>query len=172
MKKFLIAAVALSVLGSAGAAAAQPYSGGGYERRDERRDDRYDRRDERRDDRAERRDDRYDRRDDRRDDRYERRDDRYDRRDDRRDSRYERRADRRYNAGHYYAPRGYQQGRRWSRGQYLPPAYRDRGYYVDYRAYRLPPPPRGYGYYRHGDDVIMTAIATGLIASVVFNLFD
>lgn len=158
MKKFLIAAVALSVLGSAGAAAAQPYSGGGYERRDERRDDRYDSRDERRDDR-------YDRRDDRRDDRY-------DRRDDRRDSRWERRADRRYNAGRYHAPRGYQYGRRWARGQYLPPAYRDRGYYVDYRAYRLPPPPRGYGYYRHGDDVILTAIATGLIASVVFNLFD
>ncbi|MDB5472686.1 MAG: putative secreted protein [Caulobacter sp.] len=159
MKKFLIAAVALSVLGSAGAAAAQPYSGaGGYDRRDERRDDRYDRRDDRRDDRSDRRDDR--------------RDDRADRRGDRADSRYERRADRRYNAGRYHAPRGYQQDRRWSRGQYLPPAYRDRGYYVDYRAYHLAPPPRGYGYYRHGDDVILTAIATGLIASVVFNLFD
>jgi len=77
----------------------------------------------------------------------------------------------RYHAGRYQAPRGYY-ARTWRRGEYLPPVYRGRGYYVDYRAYRLPPPPRGYGYYRHGDDVILTAIATGLIASVVFDLFD
>lgn len=150
MKKFLIAAVALSVLGSAGVASAQPYGG-------QRANDRYERRDDRQDNR-------YDRRD-------ERRDNRYDRRSDRRETRYERRAERRYNAGRYYAPRGYQ-ARYWRRGEYLPPAYRSRGYYVDYRAYRLPPPPRGYAYYRNGDDVILTAIATGLIASVLFDLFD
>lgn len=65
--------------------------GHGYDRRDNRRDDRYERRDDRRDDRrdirSDRRDDRNDRRDDRRDDRQERRDDRHDRRDDRRDNR-------------------------------------------------------------------------------------
>jgi Ni/Co efflux regulator RcnB len=147
MKKFLLAAVALTILGSAGAAAAQPYDGG------------------------QRQDDRYERRDDRGDHRNDRRDDRYDRRDGRQDNRYERRASHRYNAGAYYAPRGYQH-RNWRRGQYLPPAYRGRGYYVDYRAYRLPPPPRGYGYYRSGNDVILTAVATGLIASVVFDLFN
>ena len=126
--------------------------------------DRYERRDDRRDNRADRRDDRYERRDDRRDNRYERRRDRA-------ETRWERRAERRYSAGRYSAPRGYVY-RDWRRGQYLPPAYRARGYYVDYRSYRLPPPPRGYAYYRYGDDVILTAIATGLIASVVFDLFQ
>jgi Ni/Co efflux regulator RcnB len=139
MKKFLIAAVALSVLGSAGAAAAAPHPG-------QRGDNRYEHRDDRRDNRAERRDDR-------------------------RDNRYERRAERRYNAGRYNAPRGYQH-RNWRRGEVLPSAYRGRGYYVDYRAYRLPPPPRGYGYYRSGNDVILTAIASGVIASVVLDLFN
>ena len=166
MKKILAAAIALSVLASAGAASAQSYPGYGqggytqggdrYDRRDDRRDDRYERRDERRDDR-------YDRRDDRRDDRYGRHD--------RRESRWERRADRRYNAGRYHAPRGYAH-RQWRRGQYLPPAYRGRDYQVDYRYYRLPPPPRGYQYTRVNDDVVMTAIATGLIASIVFEMFQ
>jgi len=172
MKKFLIAAVALSVLGSAGAAAAQPYGGARADDRYERRDDR---RDNRQDNRSDRRDDRSDRREDRRDDRYDRRDDRRDHRADRRsnrqETRWERRAERRYNAGRYQAPRGYY-AQNWRRGQYLPQTYRARGYYVDYRAYRLPPPPRGYAYYRNGDDVILTAIATGLIASVLFDLFD
>ncbi len=177
MKKILVAAIALSVLASAGAASAQSYPGYGqggysqggdrYEGRDERRDDRYERRDDRRDDRYERRDerrdDRYDRRDDHRDDRY----GRYERP----ESRWERRAERRYNAGRYHGPRGYAH-RQWRRGQYLPPAYRGRDYQVDYRYYRLPPPPRGYQYTRVNDDVVMTAIATGLIASIVFEMFQ
>lgn len=163
MKKILTAAIALSVLASAGAASAQSYQGrdGGYhaprdERRDERRDDR--------------RDDRGDRRDERRDDRYDRRDGRYGRYE-RSENRYERRAERRYNAGRYYAPRGYQ-ARQWRRGEHLPPQYRGQAYRVDYRRYRLPPPPRGYQYTRVNEDVVLTAIATGLIASVVFNMFQ
>ncbi len=176
MKKLLTAAIALSVLASASAASAQSY---GYPRdRDDRgaeqRYDRYDQRDAR-DDRDDRRDDRRDVREDRRDDRYERRDDRrdsrYDRRDDRRETRYERRAARRYDGGRYYHPRGYQ-ARDWRRGERLPAAYRSRAYAVDYRAYRLSAPPRGYEYRRVGDDVVMTAIATGIIASVMFGLFN
>lgn len=142
MKKILTAAIALSVLASAGAASAQSYQGrdGGYHApRDDRRD--------------------------------ERRDDRYDRRDDRTGNRYERRAERRYNAGRYHAPRGYQ-ARQWRRGEHLPPQYRGQAYRVDYRYYRLPPPPRGYQYTRVNDDVVLTAIASGLIASVVFNMFQ
>jgi len=169
MKKILTAAIALSVLASAGAASAQSYQGrpAGYQQGYEA--PRGDRRDERRD---ERRDDRGDRRDERRDDRYDR-DGRYDRYDryDRRENRYERRAERRYNAGRYHAPRGYQ-ARQWRRGEHLPPQYRGQAYRVDYRYYRLPPPPRGYQYTRVNDDVVLTAIATGLIASVVFNMFQ
>ena len=172
MKKILTAAIALSVLASAGAASAQSYQGrpqqGGYQGQsgyqqgyDDRREARDDRRDERRDDR---RDDRYDRRDDRRDDRY-------DRRYDRAEGRYERRAERRYNAGRYHAPRGYQ-ARQWRRGERLPTQYRTSGYYVDHRAYRLAPPPYGYRYVRVNDDVVLTAIATGVIASVLFGMFQ
>lgn len=157
MKTFLTAAIALSVLASAGVASAQPYQGrsGGYQQGYD--SPRGDRRDERRDER--------------RDDRGDRRDERYDRRDDRAGARYERRAERRYYAGRYQAPRGYQ-ARQWRRGEYLPRQYRGNAYGIDYRRYRLPPPPRGYQYTRVNDDVVLTAIATGLIASVVFNMFQ
>lgn len=162
MKKFLTAAIALSVLASAGAASAQSYQGrdGGYhaprdDRRDERRDDRRD-----------------DRRDERGDYRYDQRyDHRYDRRDERAGNRYERRAERRYNAGRYHAPRGYQ-ARQWRRGQYLPPQYRGNAYGVDYRAYRLAPPPYGYRYVRVGNDVVLVANNNGLIASILFGMFQ
>jgi Ni/Co efflux regulator RcnB len=152
MKKILTAAIALGVLATAATANAQPYRGG-----DTQREARYEQRDDRRDARAERRDDR--------------RDARYERKDDRRDNRYERRAERRYNGGRYVHPRGYQ-ARAWHRGDRLPAAYRDRAYYVDYRAYRLAPPPRGYEYRRVGDDVVLTAIATGIVASVLIGLFN
>jgi hypothetical protein len=60
--------------------------------------------------------------------------------------------------------------RRWSRGQYLPRHYRSRNYVVyDYGRYRLRPPPRGYHWVRHGDDYLLAAIATGLIAQVIFG---
>ncbi|WP_296820060.1 RcnB family protein [Brevundimonas sp.] len=155
MKKFLTAAVALSVLaGTAGVADAQQYRGDGD---GDRYESRYDRRDDRRDDR-------YDRRDDRRDDRY-------DRREDRREDRWERRAERRYYAGRYQAPRGYYQ-RQWRRGDHVPSHWRTRAYVVDHRRYGLSAPPRGYQYTRVGNDVVLTAIATGVIASVIFGLFQ
>lgn len=145
----------------------------------------WDRRDDRRGDR---RHDRWDRRDDRRDNRWERRDDRWDRRDDRRDDRRwdsRTRWDRGSHNGYYYNNRwhygappaayygrpGYQPGyNAWRRGAYLPPSYRDRGYVVyDYGRYRLRPPPRGYYWYRDGNDYLLAAIATGLILDVIVN---
>ncbi len=73
--------------------------------------------------------------------------------------------------GQYYRPNGYQV-RTWRGGDRLPNGYyRDRRYYVDYRAYRLAPPPRGYQWVRVDNDVILTAVATGVIASVVTGLF-
>ena len=94
------------------------------------------------------RDDRGDyRRDDRRGD-----DARRDRRDDRRDFRNDRRGDR----GGYG---------RYARGQ----RYRGDGAYVaDYRRYGYRAPPRGYRYYRTNQgDVVLAAVATGIIASVI-----
>ncbi|GAM99727.1 conserved domain protein [alpha proteobacterium U9-1i] len=118
----------------------------------------------------------YDNRDDRRD---ERRAYREGRRDERRADRWD---DRRYNGYHYQGrwhygppPRHYRDVRydyrSWRRGDRLPAYYRDRYYDVDYRDYRhLRPPPRGYRYYRDDrGDIILAAIATGIIASVILN---
>ena len=54
-----------------------------------------------------------------------------------------------------------------------PPAYRaDRYRITNYSYYRLPPPPRGYYYTRVDNDVILTAAATGVIASVIVGMFQ
>ncbi|MDP3747434.1 MAG: RcnB family protein [Phenylobacterium sp.] len=155
MKKLLTATMALAVLASAGAAGAQPYGG---VRHDERRDEqRHDRQDERRDDRRDYRDGR---RDDRREYRAERR---YDR--------HVQRAHRHYRAAQYQRPSAYRY-HQWSRGERLPRSYRDSRYRVDYRTYGLRAPPRGYYYTRVDNDVLLTAAATGLIASVIVDLFQ
>lgn len=65
--------------------------------------------------------------------------------------------------------------RRWARGQYLPSQYRSRAYVVnDYHRYGLRAPPRGYQYVRDNDsgDVLMTAIATGLITAVIAGMLN
>ncbi len=122
-------------------------------------------------DRNDRQEQRYDRRDDRREWRQDRR---LDRRDYRQQARaYERwqRAERRYNAGRYYAPRGYQV-RTWSYGQRIPVHY-SRGYVInDYHRYGLRAPPRGYHYVRSGNDVVLAAVAGGLITAVIAGLFN
>ena len=136
MKKFLIAAAAISVLASAGAASAQSYQRG-YDQRGSQYQsyDRYDR------------GDRYDR------------SDRYDR-----NERYDARGHGRYdNRGHHYG-----QQHRYRRGDRLPSAYRSRAYAVDYRHYGLRAPPYGYQYSRvDSGQIILAAIATGLIASII-----
>lgn len=69
-----------------------------------------------------------------------------------------------YYGNPYYRP-GYNA---WRRGAYLPQSYR--GYYVnDYYRYHLRPPPRGYAWYRVGDDYLLAAIATGLIFDIIAN---
>lgn len=58
--------------------------------------------------------------------------------------------------------------RRWAKGQRLDRAYRDNRYYVsDYRRYGLRQPPRGYRWQRVDNQFLLTAVATGLIASVI-----
>lgn len=67
------------------------------------------------------------------------------------------------------APRGYHQ-QKWQRGQRLPVEYR-KVVVRDYRSAHLNAPPRGYEYVRVGNDVVLTAIATGVISAVIANAF-
>jgi Ni/Co efflux regulator RcnB len=90
---------------------------------------------------------------------------------------YDHRYDRDYGRGYYdgYYGRGYHRGygygghHRWARGHYLPRSYYGARY--DWRYHRLPPPPRGYYYYRddRSGDVLLAAVATGLIVSILAN---
>jgi Ni/Co efflux regulator RcnB len=69
----------------------------------------------------------------------------------------------------YYGRPGYRPGyNAWRRGGYLPSYYRGGGYVIqDYGYYRLRPPPRGYYWYRAGNDYVLAAIATGLIFDII-----
>jgi Ni/Co efflux regulator RcnB len=121
-----------------------------------------------------------------RNDRYDRsgrndRSDRYDRND--RDGRYDRndRYDgprnhannyRDHDARRYYRDDNRGGGPRHNlrRGQRLDREYRDNRYVVsDWQARRLSAPPRGHHWVRAGNDYVLAAIATGLIAHVLFS---
>jgi len=66
--------------------------------------------------------------------------------------------------------RDHRGGHRWQRGQRFD-HYRSRSYIVsDYRRHGWRAPPRGYAYYRTDNgDVVLAALATGIIASVILN---
>lgn len=58
--------------------------------------------------------------------------------------------------------------RRWAKGQRLDQRYRGNGYYVsDYRRHGLRQPPRGYRWQRVDNQFLLTAVATGVITSVI-----
>ncbi len=138
MKKFLTAAVALSIVASAGLASAQP----GPQRYDQHQQQGPGRHDD-------------------------------DRHDQRGDNNYERHAPKRYKApSRYQPPRGYQANHQWRHGERLPASYRGKNYVVDYRHYGLSAPPRGYQYVRVDNDVVLAAVATGVISSVIYQLFQ
>ncbi len=155
MKTLFAAAVAVSLLtGTAVTAHADNDRGRHYERRhDDRGKDRREHRD--------RKD--WDRKDSRR---------HYDRGDAYRHGYWQGRADqRRYDRGRYIPPRGYYV-RSWRHGDHLPRAYCESRYVVrDYHAYHLSPPPRGHHWVRVNNDVVLAAIASGLVVSVVNGLF-
>ena len=67
----------------------------------------------------------------------------------------------------YYGRPGFRPGyAAWRPGGYLPPYYR--GYVLnDYGRYGLRPPPRGYYWYRAGNDYLLAAAATGLIFDII-----
>ena len=58
----------------------------------------------------------------------------------------------------------------WARGGVLPRYYFDRRYYIDYRDYRLRPPPRGYHYVRDDrGEFLLVGIATGVILGSILS---
>jgi Ni/Co efflux regulator RcnB len=64
------------------------------------------------------------------------------------------------------------QGHRWARGQHFDRRYATNYQVVsNYKAYRLQAPPRGYRYVRSNNDIVMVAIASGLIGAVFANAF-
>ena len=77
----------------------------------------------------------------------------------------------RFRYGSYHAPRGYYY-RTWRRGDHLPHGWYGNSYVVyDWRPYRLYAPPYGYHWVRVGDDVILTAIATGIVLDVLYDIW-
>jgi len=97
---------------------------------------------------------------------------RYDRRDAYRAGYWHGRVDqRRYDRGRYIPPRGYYV-RSWRHGDHLPRSYYERRYIVhDYGRYHLHAPPRGHHWVRVNNDVVLAAITSGLVVSVVNGLF-
>ena len=139
----------------------------GADRNDRRHDRRDDRREDRADNRRERAQIRAERREDRRHDRWE---SRHDRRHDRWESRNDRRHDRndhRYpGVRYYYNARGPE----FVRGHHLPHDLRTSQYViVNPRHHRLHTPPRGHHWVQVGGDYVLVAIATGIIANIIFN---
>ena len=78
---------------------------------------------------------------------------------------------RRYRSSWYVRPSGYHY-RSWRYGDHLPRSYYSRRYIVDdYYSYRLRPPPRGYHWVRVDNDVVLAAIASGIVVSAVYGIF-
>ncbi len=158
-KKALVFAVAAACLTS-GAAFAQSYGYGNDSNVRNERSGRHDR--DGRYDRNDRNDRQYGNSDYNRRDGYSRNDG-YNRNDGDRYSRRDYRDDRRtvYAAPQYYQHR---------RGGYVSQQYRDRRYVVsDWRGRRLHQPQHGYHWVQAGNDYLLVAIATGLIAQVLLN---
>lgn len=71
---------------------------------------------------------------------------------------------------HYVYPSGYR-SYSWRVGHHLPRSYYAPTYYVDYRSYGLAPPPYGHHWVRVDNDILLVAIATGLVADVLSGIF-
>ncbi|HKT78460.1 MAG TPA: RcnB family protein [Sphingobium sp.] len=58
--------------------------------------------------------------------------------------------------------------RRWAKGQRFDRRYATNYRVIDnYRGYRLKAPPRGYHWVRSGNDAVLVALTSGIIASVI-----
>jgi Ni/Co efflux regulator RcnB len=77
----------------------------------------------------------------------------------------------RYHMGHYHRPHGYYH-HTWYRGHYLPRGWYGSSYIIhDWHPYRLYAPPYGYAWVRVGNDVLLTALATGLVLDVIYDIW-
>jgi Ni/Co efflux regulator RcnB len=80
-------------------------------------------------------------------------------------------APRRFRAGTYRAPHGYQY-RRWSYGQYLPSIYYSNTYWLsNFLLYGLFAPPADAVWVRYGPDALLVDRYTGEVISVEYNVF-
>lgn len=71
----------------------------------------------------------------------------------------------------YPQPSGHRTGIWWTVGSRLPSAYYGPNYVVDYRRYRLPPPPSGFRWVRVENDVYLVHSASGLVRDALYQLF-
>ena len=77
----------------------------------------------------------------------------------------------RYHWGVYQRPYGYAP-HYWRRGDRLPRVYYGPSYVIgNYYECGLREPPYGYHWVRVDHDVVLTAIATGVVLDVIFNQF-
>jgi Ni/Co efflux regulator RcnB len=79
-------------------------------------------------------------------------------------------ARRSFDGPRYSAPRDYRYSR-YDSGSRLPQGYWGDGYYVNYQTYGLAPPPQGYRWNRVGNDVYLVSVRDGLIAEAVYAMF-
>ena len=78
----------------------------------------------------------------------------------------------RYQPNHRYPqPQGHRQGIWWNVGSRLPSVYYGPNYVVDFRRYRLPPPPSGFRWVRVENDVYLVHSASGLVRDALYQLF-
>jgi Ni/Co efflux regulator RcnB len=70
----------------------------------------------------------------------------------------------------YVPPAGFEV-RVYEPGTRLPAAWIAPTYYVEHHHYHLPPPPPQHRWVQVDDDVVLVAVASGLIADIVYDLF-
>lgn len=76
----------------------------------------------------------------------------------------------RHRARHHEGSYGHQ---RWHRGDRIPDGYRGHRHVVhDYHSYRLYSPPQGHHWVRMDQDFVLAAVATGVIAAVVYGALN
>lgn len=79
--------------------------------------------------------------------------------------------DNRGHYGEYHRPQGFHD-HHWARGERLPKAYYGHQYVVaNYHERGWRQPPRGYQWVRVDHDVVLAAVATGVVLDVLYNQF-
>jgi Ni/Co efflux regulator RcnB len=87
-----------------------------------------------------------------------------------RDHRDGQRGDNGLHKGWYKDEHGAGPDQRWHRGDRLPIEYRHRSYVVDdWRGHHLNAPPRGYYWVQNGNDYLLIAITSGVIAQLILG---